>query len=218
MISAQRALRGRPGEPGGRGGGDQTFEGNSVNAGAVPEIGAGAQERDAEARERQRRKKHLIIRNFARKEDKNGQELIEEMIEKLLDTVEELNISKVERVDRPEANTVRITIENFEHKRLILSGARELKDLEGYNQVYIYPDLTVVQQKNDMVLRGKLKALRNTDHYKNVKVKIRRGQVIRIVGGGEAAGLHPARTRAFTQPGRANYISRTTTRAQPQRQ
>lgn len=92
---------------------------------------------------------------------------------------------------RPEANIVRIIIVNFEHKRKILNHVHKLKDLEGYNQVYISPDLTIEHTKK-RVVKGKLE-LRNTGRYKNAQLKIRRGQVIQIAGGEEVLVLYSVR-------------------------
>lgn len=143
--------------------------------------------------DRHRWKNNLIIKNLAKEEDKNDKELIEAMLEKVIDKEEDLRISDGGRLGRPEANLVGINNHcKFWTQMEVTKPAHKLKDLEGFCQVYISPNLTIEQQKSDRVLRGKLKELRNTERHKNVQLKIRRGQVIQIADGGRSQNPSPS--------------------------
>lgn len=83
--------------------------------------------------------------------------------------MEELNISKVERIGRHETNMIRITIANFEHKRFMLSRACVLSDLQGYYQEYISQDLTVEKRKRQCAKR-QLEGMKNHRPIQKCKV------------------------------------------------
>ena len=64
---------------------------------------------------------------------------------------------------------IRISLEDASHRRRILMRAKDLRLLQGFEKIYVAPDLTQMQQAEDRKLRTEVKNLRDAGK-KNVKI------------------------------------------------
>src|SRR5207245_3192632 len=108
-------------------------------------------------------------------------EKVKELFEEILEG-EPVRFQCLERVGKQGTMTrpVRRVVEDGATRRKILARARTLKEREEkWRKVYIMPDLTRVQQKEDKVLRDKVKEFRASGV---TNVKILKGEVVRMEG------------------------------------
>lgn len=137
----------------------------------------------AEAVERENRKKNLVIKGIPEVSEAEDNDFVKEVIMDLLEG-EPVRFVVVERVGRKGAvgRPIRIRVEDFSARRRILMKAKTLKDRDDdkLKKIYIMPDLTREQQKDDKTLRDKAKEFR-TNGVTNVKIF--KGDVIREEGG-----------------------------------
>jgi len=122
-----------------------------------------------EQREREARINSLIIQNLPESEqveieDRKKEDM--ESVQKLLSTIGidgEDEIDKCVRIGPKVTDTIRITkftVKNAKTKGQILKKAKTLKDNEQYENVYVGPDLTKMQRKEQYDLRKELKTRR----------------------------------------------------------
>jgi hypothetical protein len=76
----------------------------------------------------------------------------------------------------------------MEGKREILIRAKSLKDSEKFKKFFITPDLTRKQQLVDKELRAQLRKFKSEGE---TEVKIKFGQVIKNLPGGQVVVLYP---------------------------
>ncbi|XP_014676496.1 PREDICTED: uncharacterized protein LOC106816407 [Priapulus caudatus] len=139
-----------------------------------------------EYNDRERRKNNLIVTGIEesksldpnmRKEDDN------KVIKKIMETlkVNDVVITKTIRLgakkdpgDKP--RLLLVALDDNKKKRVILSHAKELRELEEWNTVYISPDLTRKEQEEGKKLREQLRLLREQGHNDYI---IRRGMIVK---------------------------------------
>lgn len=131
----------------------------------------------SEAMEREKRKNNLVIFGI---EETNDENLTKDKVKEIVIAVglEESKIQYFGRVGRNLSGTktrvVRVVCSDLEVKRKFLKEASKLKGLQGYNKVYVSPDLTKSQQIIDKKLRDKLREIR-TEHR---EAKINNGDIV----------------------------------------
>lgn len=131
----------------------------------------------SEAMEREKRKNNLVIFGI---EETNDEGMTRDKVKNILQAVE-IDENKVKYFGRVGRNTsenkirvVRVVCDDSETRRNFLKGANKLKTMQGYNKVYVSPDLTKAQQLLDKKLRDKLREIRvNTK-----EAKINNGEIV----------------------------------------
>jgi hypothetical protein len=133
-----------------------------------------------EAMEREKRRNNLVILGMKETDNDEYKDDVEELIKELMGGLY-VKIQVGERIGRKDgkARPVRITVEDLRHRRNILRKAKELKNMEGKERIYITPDLTRLQQEDDKKLRDQVKIFRNRG---DIDAKIVRGEVVKGEG------------------------------------
>jgi hypothetical protein len=130
-----------------------------------------------EEMEREKRRNNLVLMGVP-EEGENGErrEIVNNVISGLMPGVQ-VNFELVGRIGKKGVGTrpVRIKVDDQNHRRKLLAGAKDLKDKEGLDKIYIVPDLTRVQQMEDKKLREEVRRLRAAGER---GVKIEKGAVV----------------------------------------
>ena len=134
-----------------------------------------------EAVDRDARKNNLVFMGID--ESLNEQEtkdFIEEIFSKLM-VNEKTKYELKGRIGRlsDKCRPVKVLIEDNSYRRNLLKKAFTLKTDTKFNKIFIAPDLTIQQQKDDKTLRDKVKELRSQGA---TGIKINRGCVVKMEG------------------------------------
>jgi Holliday junction resolvase RusA-like endonuclease len=129
-----------------------------------------------EAIDRERRRNNLMVFGLPEGTDEEDLEQMTDIISCVVqgtkvDFVTAGRLGKKCEKCRP----LRITIEDFNERRLVLVNAKRLKSMSGKEQIFIAPDMTKLQQDVDRNLREEVKRRRLAGE---VNVKIVKGKVI----------------------------------------
>ena len=136
----------------------------------------------SEFMEREKRKNNLVIFGVDETNDENTTR------NKISDLVNVIGVdaSKVKyfgRVGRitssNKARVVRVVCEDAEVRRSMLKGSNKLRNEQGYERIYVSPDLTKSQQEQDKILRDNLKNIR----LQHKEAKISNGEIILLESG-----------------------------------
>jgi hypothetical protein len=131
--------------------------------------------------EREKRKDKLVIMGVPEEgEDGGGTDIVKDVVSGLMNEVqvEFVVLGRIGKkgtapnVSRP----VRIRVEDGNHRRRLLAKAKELRNMEGMDKIYIVPDLTKMQQDADRKLREEVRNLRRAGE---VGVRIVRGVIVK---------------------------------------
>lgn len=142
-----------------------------------------------EAMERKKRENNLVIFGV---EETGDIEVTKDKVNQIVGIVgvDQEKVKYFGRVGRITSTTkirmVRIVCDDQETRRKLLMGSNKLRVMEGFERVYLSPDLTREQQAQDKILRDKLKELRVT----HKDAKINNGEII-ILEGGNRKILYP---------------------------
>ena len=118
-----------------------------------------------EQKEREFRARNIVIHNLPESEKEEIDERREDDITLVtgvfdaLGVTEENAIEKCSRIGKTDEEKTRITIvtlESVQLKRQILKKSRSLKDIEKYEEVFVGPNLTKMQRKEQYLLRKEL--------------------------------------------------------------
>jgi nitrogen fixation/metabolism regulation signal transduction histidine kinase len=112
--------------------------------------------------EREKRRSNLVLMGVPEEgEWGEGREIVLDVVNGLVPevNVEFVIIGRIGKKGNA-ARPVRIRVEDQGHRRKLLSRAKELKGREGFQRIYIVPDLTRVQQEEDKALRDEVRRLR----------------------------------------------------------
>jgi hypothetical protein len=115
-----------------------------------------------EEMEREKRRNNLVLMGVPEEgENGEGREIVKDVISGLMPGVQ-VNFELVGRIGKKGVGTrpVRIKVDDQSHRRKLLARAKDLKDKEGLDKIYIVPDLTRVQQMEDKKLREEVRRLR----------------------------------------------------------
>ena len=134
-----------------------------------------------EAVDRDARKNNLIFMGIS--ETMNEQETkdyIEEILTKLMDR-EKTKTEIKGRIGKPsdKCRPIKVQIEDNIYRRNLLKKAHTLKSEAKFNKIFIAPDLTIQQQKDDKILRDKLKEFKTQGL---TGLKINRGCIVKMEG------------------------------------
>jgi len=130
-----------------------------------------------EAIERDKRKNNLVIFGI---EETGDIEATKEKVKSIVNIVglDQEKVKYFGRVGRissgGKTRMVRVVCEDQETRRKFLTGSNKLRQAEGYERIYISPDLTKEQQVSDKLLRDKLKEIRT----QNKDAKISNGEIV----------------------------------------
>ena len=136
------------------------------------------------------RKNNLIIQNLSESGSTN-EDLgkVRNLIRNKLNITEEIAITDITRMGteaQGKTRWLKIILQQLKHKKLILSKATTLRNLDEddeFSKVYIKPDLTPKQVEASKNLYAELKAIREREPTK--KWKIYRGEIVQINETGE---------------------------------
>jgi hypothetical protein len=111
-------------------------------------------------------------------------------------------VTRIGRYSTDKVRPIRVVTNSIESKSEILKRAKNLKDCNGYEKVYISPDLTRKQQIVDKDLRVHMKQFRDEGHN---NVRIKGGKVIKNERGGQETLLYQPPSKAVVgKPGEEN--------------
>lgn len=136
-----------------------------------------------EIEERERRKTNLIISGIPEKEDGNVKERREwddEKVDSLfrgladLDNDDFTKTFRIGRADARKPRMLKVVCRNEETKRDVLSKAKDLRSMPGYEAVYVNPDQTPLQQRQSKALRAEYARRKNLGE----DVILRHGKII----------------------------------------
>lgn len=148
----------------------------------------------AESMEIEKRKTNLIFYGVKECEVLNldnlnvkhpDQEMIEEIMKTGLNVDASRHIDDVQRIGRfvtGKLRPLRVKVKSFEARNEILKRAKNLKENQSFEKIYITPDLTRKQQVVDKELRDKLRKYKE-DGIQNVR--IRGGKIVKNGQGGQ---------------------------------
>jgi hypothetical protein len=143
-----------------------------------------------EEMEREKRRNNLVLMGVPEEgENGEGREIVKDIISGLMPGVQ-VNFELVGRIGKKGVGTrpVRIKVDDQSHRRKLLARAKDLKDKEGLDKIYIVPDLTRVQQMEDKKLREEVRRLRAAGER---GVKIEKGAVVIRNGGQVVTASEP---------------------------
>ena len=137
-----------------------------------------------ELQQRERRKLNVIV--FGASEPKFGsvaergtadREKCSEVFDALgLPNCSTKHVLRIGKQSDGKRRLLRVTLENEEDKKFIISQSKELRRIEKFKDIYVKPDLTPFQQKIDFQLRKKLQESKSAHPQKDFI--IHRGKVI----------------------------------------
>lgn len=137
----------------------------------------------SEIEDRERRKNNIVISGVPEKEDGNAEERKEwdeEKAEKLFDELAGLNSEdfmktyRIGKTDSKKPRLLKVICRNDEIKRDLLTKAKDLRSMSGYEGVYVNPDQTPLQQRQSKALREEYKRRKELGE----EVLLRRGKII----------------------------------------
>ena len=140
-----------------------------------------------EYQDRERRKNNLIVYGIKESKSNDPQTRKEEdtkVIKSITDAlrVNDVAVSKIIRLGQPRDNEgekprpILLALEDNRKKRLILNNAKKLREIEGWNSIFISPDLTWKEREEGKKLRDQLRTLR--EEGKNDYI-IKRGKIVK---------------------------------------
>ena len=145
----------------------------------IPQI---VREEIEERRQIEQRRSNLMIMNL---EDKHTDQEDCQALFKYVGTDEEdVEIETTIRIGRRDTGRIqplKVVMKHTHHKKKILSKATVLRDQQTpaqFEQVYIRPDLTIKQQREQKNLRDEIKELRSL--HPDKRYKIQRGCIIEV--------------------------------------
>lgn len=144
-----------------------------------------------EVEDRDRRRLNLIIQNQPESEQENPEDRQAKDIQFFNNICNThlgigITITKATRLGKKDPQRTRprplkITVQDEQEKRNILRKASELKDIEDdevAKNLFVYPDLTPAQQREEKELREELKKTRRQEKDSSIEWIIRKGQII----------------------------------------
>ena len=138
----------------------------------------------AEQKEREYRANNIIVYNIPESSRSEAEDRIKEDLSTVTRVFEAMDIEdqdiveKCVRVGKKETGKNRVTKVVLKDKGIrskILKRAKALKDIEEFERVYVGPDLTIMQRKEQQELRKELFARREKGE---TDIFIRRGKII----------------------------------------
>jgi len=136
----------------------------------------------SEAMEREKRRNNLVLFGI---QETNDEGITREKVKEIVEAVgiEEGKVKYFGRVGRNSVTNkmrvVRVVCEDVETKRKFLKSANKLKQMEGFDKIYVSLDLTKMQQLQDKKLQDKLREIR----VENREAKINNGEIITFENG-----------------------------------
>ena len=85
------------------------------------------------------------------------------------------DVSRIGKLTEGRRRLLRVTVDSEESKRFLISNSRRLRYMVKYKTIYLKPDLTPLQQKQDFQLRNELKAMKSMHPEKDFIIQ--RGSV-----------------------------------------
>ena len=136
-----------------------------------------------EIEDRDRRKNNLILSGFQEEEDGSVEDRRKRDIEKVDALFAQLcdfpcsvvsSVHRIGKVNSSKPRLLKIVCHNADFKRSLLRKAKDLRSLSGFENVYLNPDLTRVQQTEGKRLREELRARRS----RGEEVVIMHGRIV----------------------------------------
>jgi hypothetical protein len=115
-----------------------------------------------ELMEREKRRGKLVMMGIPEGDaGGDGEDIIRDVIQGLMQEVK-VEFTVIGRIGRKgeKARPVRIGVDDMGHRRRLLARARMLRGINGFEAIYIVPDLTRIQQLEDKKIREEIKARR----------------------------------------------------------
>lgn len=137
-----------------------------------------------EQREREFRARNIVIINLPESDKSKPEERQDDDIKTTknlltaLDITEDDAIEKCWRMGKMQSGknrVTKVTLKSSQLKRNVLRKTRSLKDIEEYDDVFVGPDLTDMQRKEQYVLRKELKARKDKGER---NIFISRGKIV----------------------------------------
>jgi len=130
--------------------------------------------------ERSKRMDNLVLMGIKEGNDSETEDNIAKVFNEIIPGVE-IGFKILGRIGKEDSagnktRPVRIEVLESQHKRKLLSKAKDLKGKEGYERVYIVPDLTRQQQLQDKELRDQFRKFKSEGQ---LNIKIEKGQIIK---------------------------------------
>ena len=104
------------------------------------------------------------------------------------DVWEVTNVSRIGRQQEGKTRPIRLVMANQDSRIEILQACPGLRKHEEYQKVFVTPDLTRKQQRNDKLLRDKLKDFREGGEN---NVQIKKGKIVKNLDGEEVVLYAP---------------------------
>jgi len=149
-----------------------------------PDVSRLSQIQIKEGIERDKRMDKLIVMGI--KEEDDVKEVVGNIVSKLIpenpERIEFKVLGRIGKEVKDKLRPVRIEIADLYDRRRILSRAKELKNTPGMERIYIVPDLTRLQQEQDLKLRTKFRELKREPGMNNIKIE--KGSIVDKTGGG----------------------------------
>ena len=112
--------------------------------------------------QQQYRAKNVVVLVTTPDTDENDVLFAKKLLEDLeIPTVENIRTKRIGKKNEKGAQLLKIELVSAEVKQLILKNAKKLRQIEIYENVYLKPDLTKLQQEEECKLR---KTLRESRH------------------------------------------------------
>ena len=136
-----------------------------------------------EVEDRERRRPNLIVAGLQEKENGTLEERKKWDAEKVDDLIEELcdfensvvsSVFRIGKMNSSGPRLLKVICCDVDSKRSILCKSKELRNSTDFKNVYLNPDFTPKQQKENKRLRQELKARRD----RGEEVTIRHGQIV----------------------------------------
>lgn len=143
----------------------------------------------------EKRRKNIVIHGVKESESSTDSAMVYDILSKGLKVDPERYVEEVTRIgqkkeqrdqNKEHIRPIRVKVKNVEGKIELLKRAKLLKD-EGYERVFLQPDLTLQQQELDKKLRDELKRLRSAGE---TNIKIKAGKIIKNEEGGQVKVLY----------------------------
>jgi len=136
----------------------------------------------------ERRKRNIVIHGVQESDNTSDKDLVYEILSKGLKLDPLRYVEEIQRIGqrKEKVRPIRLKVISLEGKNEILRRAKMLKN-EGFEKVFLQPDLTVKQQGVDKKLRDELKRLRSTGE---TDIKIKSGKIIKNESGGQVKILY----------------------------
>jgi hypothetical protein len=137
-------------------------------------------------------KKELVASNIIIQGVKEGEKEtyvdLEKQVEKVLGALKigDIDYSSIRRLGRPttgKARSIQVKLVRQKDKVRILVAKKNLKGLEGFNKIYINPELTNLEKEREKALREAGRDLKK--EKKNLKYFIKGGRLTTIENGEE---------------------------------